>query len=1388
MLAVKHLDPIMGIDVHIVQPPGPVPPVPIPHPYIGMVLDVMDYLPIIGATVYVNGLPRGKGGTAGQAIPSHIPMGGMFVKPPTNESELFLGSATVAADDDPLVYGMLPALSCQDIGMPAMPHVKQHSSPKSLMLPVSVPIPIPAGPMVMVGGPPSFLASLKSLAMSLAISGAFKGLKKLASKSKRLQALAKRASKKAHAAADKVLDKVGLSKLGRTGDRIRNTVHEKICSVTGHPVDVATGKVLTKQMDFELPGPVPLRWERVWYSTSAWRGPLGHGWHHAFDSALLPVHDQVVCIRTSDGRELDFLAIAHGEEAFDRKEKVTLFRDGRGYGLRLADGLVHRFGEVGPPGEPQRLVAIEDASGNRIRFAYDRAGRLERISDSGGRELLVQSDGEGRIVAIHAPHPTNEGETFPIARYFYDAAGDMVEWRDAIDGAMRFEYRDHLLVRETDRNGLSFYFQYDCEGVRAKCLRTWGDGRIYDHKLSYRLGETVVENSLGYKTTYFHKRGTVYKTIDALGVATLTERNEFGELLQEVDGLGQSTVYERDERGNVVTTLEPDGATTTAVYDERDRPLEVTDPVGGKWTWKYDEAGRVVERSGPLKQKLQYVWSDGRLAAFIDPAGNATSFQYDRAGNLTGMRTPDRGQSTWDFDRLGRRFRAVNPSGAAQRRQHDLLGRLIEVGEPDGNVRRFSYDGESNVVHAHDRQHDVHFTYKGRDRLVSRSESGTTVRFEYDTEEQLIAIVNEQGRVYGFRVGPTGEIEEETSFDSLLRKYTRDRAGRILRVDRPEAERFSVYKHDPAGRLIEVKHSDGSSLTFGYRLDGLLMMAANPSASVIYERDPLGRIVKETQGSQWVESQYDALGRRTRMRSSLGAEQVIERSVMGDAMRIASEKTGFEISVLRDQLGLEIDRSLPGGLHSRWERDNVGRPVQHTVGAARAIHRSVSYKWEPNDRLRSIVDGSKGPVAYGHDALGTLASARYADGTFDLRMPDAVGNLFRRENRSDREYGPAGQLLSRTDERGTTRYAYDADGNLIEKREPSGRTWHYAWNAAGMMSTVTRPDGTVVTFAYDPLGRRVKKTYRGQTTNWVWDGKNPLHEWVEGSLEPLTPVAGAFVGSTDAIVKKREAELEALLAQGPPQRGRQNAPITWLFDPDSHSPMAKLVGDEQLSIVTDHLGAPVLMADSDGRVNWSAGWSIYGELRDLEGERYACPFRWPGQYEDAETGLYYNRYRYYDPETGQFCSQDPVRLAGGLALYAYVEDPNALIDPDGLTPTGPRIDSDGFFARRHEYGRGTPQSRVNIPYQGSRSRDFTLADREAGFTRGRPPGYTWHHANYDPATGFGDMQLVREPVHAGRSHAGGVSAFRAATGIQYDTRESVQHVESEGRLRGRPCT
>ncbi|HEX6243668.1 MAG TPA: RHS repeat-associated core domain-containing protein, partial [Polyangiales bacterium] len=242
------------------------------------------------------------------------------------------------------------------------------------------------------------------------------------------------------------------------------------------------------------------------------------------------------------------------------------------------------------------------------------------------------------------------------------------------------------------------------------------------------------------------------------------------------------------------------------------------------------------------------------------------------------------------------------------------------------------------------------------------------------------------------------------------------------------------------------------------------------------------------------------------------------------------------------------------------------------------------------------------------------------------RLPDAVGNLFRREDRRDRKYGPAGQLLEAHGTEGITDYRYDAEGNLTEKEEPGQRLWRYRWNGAGMLTHVVRPDGEEVSFAYDALGRRIAKSHGGTTTRWLWDGNVPLHEWVE------------------------------------PER-----PTTWLFEPESFAPLAKLSGVQRCAIVTDHLGTPVRMLEADGSEVWASEIDTYGALRELRGERAACPFRWPGQYEDAETGLYYNRFRYYDPDAGQYLAQDPIGLLGGAALYAYVQDPTNAYDPIGLS-------------------------------------------------------------------------------------------------------------------------
>ncbi len=114
-------------------------------------------------------------------------------------------------------------------------------------------------------------------------------------------------------------------------------------------------------------------------------------------------------------------------------------------------------------------------------------------------------------------------------------------------------------------------------------------------------------------------------------------------------------------------------------------------------------------------------------------------------------------------------------------------------------------------------------------------------------------------------------------------------------------------------------------------------------------------------------------------------------------------------------------------------------------------------------------------------------------------------------------------------------------------------------------------------------------------------------------------------------------------------------------------PCAKIISEERYSIINDYIGRPIQAYSSDGNLVWETDYDIFGQLRNLRGDKTFMPFRQLGQYEDVETGLYYNRFRYYSPDTGLYISQDPIGLFGGSRLYSYVQNSNSYVDIFGLS-------------------------------------------------------------------------------------------------------------------------
>ena len=255
-----------------------------------------------------------------KGMPVHIPIGGTFVVPPCNEGTIITGSKTVNILGSSAARLTSMVMTCND----------------PVNLPTSVVMAIPMGPPVFIGGPTgvdimaALLAGIRTKWVS-----------------------------------DKLHDLLK-AKPGSWRSKI-------ICFLTGHPIDVASGRVLTEQTDFTLPSPIPLTFTRHYDSASRYDGPLGRGWHHGFDQHIATLPDAIL-LRAEDGRVIEFDLIEDGGVSYEPLERLELRRDGAGYVVRTPDRRLLGFGARERATGLHPPTRSEDLNGNAIRLGYTAGG------------------------------------------------------------------------------------------------------------------------------------------------------------------------------------------------------------------------------------------------------------------------------------------------------------------------------------------------------------------------------------------------------------------------------------------------------------------------------------------------------------------------------------------------------------------------------------------------------------------------------------------------------------------------------------------------------------------------------------------------------------------------------------------------------------------------------------------------------------------------------------------------------------------------------------------------------------------------------------------------------------------------------------------------------
>jgi RHS repeat-associated protein len=1024
------------------------------------------------------------------------------------------------------------------------------------------------------------------------------------------------------------------------GSRLRRS----LCVITGHPVDVASGRVFTSQTDFKLPGRIQIEFARA-YDTSAidYEGPLGRGWMHPYDVHLWEDDEQgMVILRNEEGLLAGFDPIEVGEKAFNPLEKQWLERlDDKAYVARGKDGARYKFSSIKEQdsiievvddrdGKSEaaalRLSEIEDRNGNRIRLFYE-GGRLSWLIDTAGARLnfsyVTLDNGAVRLAGVSLALDEDSARTARLVNFTYDSEGRLTNATDRGLVSWRYAYDHDLLIRETNRNGLSFHFAYKGEGKEARCVHTWGDGGIYERWLDYdrEARMTVVEDSLRRRTRYyFNEFDLPVRIVDASGWKQQYSYGSNGELLLETDEVGRETKYLYNAEFDCISVTHPDGTIRRFSYNKDSLPERLTDEAGAEFRREYDERGNITAAVDALTHRREYSYNQfGDLEKAVDPLGGVTKFKWNERGQLIEFTTPGGATTTYRYDERGRLSTINDPLGNATSYAYDALGRLTQVERPDGAKHRYEYDPEGNLTNFWDANGaETRFRYVDYNKLGERIDAlGYTRRFIYDTEANLVEVRNERGETYRFVYDALDRVTREVGFDGLSWEYDYDPAGQLIARADP-AGRVTRLIRDLQGRVIERRRPDGSATNFRYDRVGRLTWAGSPGSELEFRYDALGRVIWEAQNGQVIEHEYDALGRRIKRRSPSGRTVEFTYDADHQLSRLQTPRGSIEFEY--DKAGRIAKRRMPGELEESFYYDRCGRIIEQSLDKPDHALFHRGYKYDPEGALIELSDNRKGTSRFAYDPVERLRQAAQPEREIERFVYDSTGNLLRRGER-EFHYGQPDRLAKTND----ATLIYDEVGNLIEKRR-AGSVIRYSYDPDNRLIAVESKEGGRIEFAYDAFGRRIAKETKDGAVGFLWDG-------------------------------------DVLLAEERGERSNE-----YIFEPGSFAPLCRLDEGGFETYHNDHLGTPRELTDEKGQVVWSARYDVYGRVNQLQAARADNQIRFQGQYEDYEAGLYYNRFRYYDPEIGRYITQDPIGFAGGLNLYAYAQNPTTWVDPLGLSP------------------------------------------------------------------------------------------------------------------------
>lgn len=830
-------------------------------------------------------------------------------------------------------------------------------------------------------------------------------------------------------------------------------------------------------------------------------------------------------------------------------------------------------------------------------------------------------------------------------------------------------------------------YRYDTQGRVVHQTLAWADGGSHAqestyHEVAYTYDanghvlDVCHTDALGYVT---HRRvdtttGFVLSDTDARGEVTRYTYDGLGRRVTKVDPLSRTTSWSYDDGNNTTTVRHANGYEAYVYFDGFGKHLGHADNGGpgsarrSLYTRSYDEYGQLSSETGVLGENTRLSYgcdTRGRVTSITDALGNQKTFSYDAVkqthsesynGVLTAIRTFEDGRViACELRSSGDEAAIVTSTG------YDANGKAVRVqvgsdGSASGLVRRVTLDALARPV-------QVETCGGDGTRLLRQDERDLFGNIQYTTKTL-----------------DAGEVHSEKSsaihtFDALGRAVSTEPAPGLKETCSYDGNGNLSGRTDLAGNPFEYAYDAGNALTSKSFTD------AGVSKSLVYGYDSdshrLSSIEARSEGTTQAQIRYtyELDGKLTGL--DYGAE--------GPSMRWTYDQATGQLTASTDASGATTNYTyLPDGrlatlasaagtasfsYYARSE-DAVNSGKLKSVAFAEGV--SVQYAYDGFGRIASVTGTSAGKtvacVAYAYDPV----TGNLTEKTSSSALASEDGNL---NYRVTYQYNGLGQLTQECMRTGNTTlvrrgFVYDAAGNLSSSTASGtgvqAGTTNFSYGPDNRLVEISAPGAASRTLRYDDNG------------NLVDDGAGHTLSW--NTLAQLTGFSGGGASASYAYYP------DGLRAS---KEVAQQSPVRFFYD---HRRNANIVNELQDSTTVTHQfgGGRRLTRSVDGKVSalFHDRKNVVASLsgKTLASHRYGAngeldfppgsgagafriedePFAFAGEYRDAESGYYYFRSRYYDPESMRFVSRDS---AGVFNRYSYcATNPVMLSDPSGHAP------------------------------------------------------------------------------------------------------------------------